>query len=150
MKLLNKIVSLVIISIIALSLVACSNTDTEEQNSEEEYVAELTDKEINIINENLKVFTEGTAFDGATYEIELDKKDLKVYVVKPITDIMTAFKTTNADDTVEAIKKSLVFDTAYEVILEETDLDISCMQVFVYGSDEELKNNEYYTIKTIM
>ena len=150
MRLLKKIVSLVIISIIALSLVACSNTDIEEQNSEEEQVVELTEKDINIIEENLKVLAEGTAFDGATYEIELDKKDLKVCVVKPITDIMTTFKTTNADDTVEAIKKSLVFDTAYEVILEETDLDISCMQVFVYGSDEELKNNEYYTIKTIM
>lgn len=141
-------------TILGLSLVACSSSDNseEETSKEQEQITKvyLSDEIISKIEENLNTFTEGTAFEGAKYKIELDKNDLKVSVIKPITDIMTSYNTVTADDTVEAIKKSLVFDDAYDSIVEETGIEFDCMQVFIFNGNDELKNNDYYTLKTIM
>ena len=141
-------------TILGLSLVACSSSDNseEETSKEQEQITKvyLSDETISKIEENLNTFTEGTAFEGAKYKIELDKNDLKVSVIKPITDIMTSYNTVTADDTVEAIKKSLVFDDAYDSIVEETGIEFDCMQVFIFNGNDELKNNDYYTLKTIM
>lgn len=149
----KKLLSFILICVISIPLVACGGNDesaskVENKDSKEELV--LTDKDISKIKENLDTFTKETAFEGATFEIELNKKDLKISVIKPITDIMTSYKTTTADDTVEAIKKTLVFDDAYDTIVEETGLKVDCMQVFIYNGEDEFKNNDYYTLKTIM
>ena len=149
----KKISSLVFTLILSLSLVAC-NSDTEQNNSEytikQEDKIELSQENMDTIETNLKTFTVGTAFDGAEFKIELEDKDLKVSVIKDINDIMKGYNTVTSDETVKSIRKSLIFDSAYEAILEETGLDLSCMQVFIFGSENEFKNNEYYTLKTIM
>lgn len=150
----KKIFLTLLATILGLSLVACSSSDNseEETSKEQEQITKvyLSDETISKIEENLNTFTEGTAFEGAKYKIELDKNDLKVSVIKPITDIMTSYNTVTADDTVEAIKKSLVFDDAYDSIVEETGIEFDCMQVFIFNGNDELKNNDYYTLKTIM
>ncbi len=151
----KKIFFTLVVTILGLSLVACSSTDNSEKETlkEQEQITKiyLADETISIIEENLNTFTEGTAFEGAKYKIELENNsDLKVSVIKNINDIMTSYKTITSDETVEAIKKSLVFDDAYDVIKEELGIKFECMQVFIFNSEEELNNNEYYTIKTIM
>ena len=151
----KKIFFTLVVTILGLSLVACSSTDNSEKETlkEQEQITKiyLADETISKIEENLNTFTEGTAFEGAKYKIELENNsDLKVYVIKNINDIMTSYKTITSDETVEAIKKSLVFDDAYDVIKEELGIKFECMQVFIFNSEEELNNNEYYTIKTIM
>lgn len=153
----KKILLTLVVTILGLSLVACSSTDNSEDETLKEQEQEritkiyLADETISIIEENLNTFTEGTAFEGSKYKIELENNsDLKVSVIKNINDIMTSYKTSTSDETVEAIKKSLVFDNAYDVIKEELDIKFECMQVFIFNSEEELNNNEYYTIKTIM
>lgn len=149
----KKILVFILVCIALISLVGCSSnensTSTTESDTKKEEIV-LTDKDISKIKENLKAFTEGTAFEDATFKIELDKNVLKVSVIKPITDIMKTYKTTTADDTVENIRKSLVFNDAYDAIKEETGLKFDYMQIFIFNSEDELKNNEYYTIKTIM
>ena len=151
----KKIFFTLVVTILGLSLVACSSTDNSEKETlkEQEQITKiyLADETISIIEENLNTFTEGTAFEGAKYKIELENNsDLKVSVIKNINDIMTSYKTITSDETVEAIKKSLVFDDAYDVIKEELGIKFECMQVFIFNSEEELNNNEYYTIKTII
>lgn len=149
----KKILSFILICIISIPLVACggnneSTSVEEKENNKEELT--LNDDDISKIKENLETFTEGTAFDSATFEVGLDKNTLKVSVIKPITDIMESYGTFSADDTVEAIRKSLVFDDVYEAIKEETGLKFDSMQVFIFGDEEQFKNNDYYTLKTIM
>lgn len=149
----KKILVFILICIALISLVGCNSTESSTSTTKSETKKEeitLTDKDISKIKENLKTFTEGTAFDSATFKVELDKNTLKISVIKPVKDIMTTYKTTTADDTVEAIRKSLVFDDAYETIKQETGLKFDSMQVFIFGSEDELKNNDYYTLKTIM
>lgn len=152
---LKKILSFILICIISIPLVACggnneSTSVEEKENNKDKEELTLTDDDVSKIKENLETFTEGTAFDGATFKVELDKNTLKISVIKPIKDIMTTYKTTTADDTVEAIRKSLVFDDTYDAIKEETGLKFDSMQVFIFGSEDELKNNDYYTLKSIM
>lgn len=149
----KKILAFVLICMSLVALVGCSSSESSTSTTKSETKKEeitLTDKDISKIKENLDTFTKGTTFDGATFEIELDKNKLKVSVIKPITDIMTSYNTFSADDTVEAIRKSLVFDDAYEVIKEETGLKFNSMQVFIFGNEEQFKNNDYYTLKSIM
>ena len=149
----RKILVFMLVCIVLISLVGCSNSENSASTTKSETKKEeltLTDKDISKIKENLKVFTEGTAFDSATFKVELDKNTLKISVIKPITDIMKSYSTISADDTVEAIRKSLVFNDAYETIKEETELKFNSMQVFIFNSEDELKNNDYYTLKTIM
>lgn len=149
----SKTIKILILTTIYLGLVACSDAKLKEENNDtQEQItkAYLSDSSKNTIEENLKTFTEGTAFEGAEFKIELDKNDLKISVIKPITDIMTSYNTITADDTVEAIKKSLVFDDAYDSIVEETGMEFDCMQVFIFNGNDELNNNDYYTLKTVM
>lgn len=148
----KKILVFMLVCIVLISLVGCNSENsastTKSETKKEELT--LTDKDISKINEELKIFTEGTAFDSATFKVELDKNTLKISVIKPIKDIMTTYKTTTADDTVEAIRKSLVFDDAYDAIKEETGLKFDSMQIFIFNSEEQFKNNDYYTLKSIM
>lgn len=149
----SKIIKTLILTTICLGLVACSDTQSKDEGSDNQQQitkVELSDDVKSIIEDNLNIFTEGTAFEGAAFNIELDKNDLKVSVIKPITDIMTSYNTVTSDDTVEAIKKSLVFDDAYDSIIEETGIEFDCMQVFIFNGNDELKDNDYYTLKTIM
>lgn len=149
----KKILGLILTGILILSIVGCSSKNNENSKNvkdiESEESIQLTDKDINKIQENLKFFTEGTAFDGAKFKINQDKNNLKISVIKPITDIMTEYKTNTADDTVKAIRKSLTFDGAYDVIKEELKHDFNSMQVFIFNGEKELDNNDYYTLKTI-
>lgn len=149
----KKILVFILVCIALISLVGCSSnensTSTNVSDTKKDEIV-LTDTDINKINENLKVFTEGTAFDGATFKIELDKNVLKVSVIKSVKDIMKVYKTNTADDTVENIRKSLVFNDAYDAIKEETGLKFDYMQIFIFNSEEQFKNNDYYTLKSIM
>ena len=150
----KKILGLVLVGILTLGIVGCyssnENNTKGESTSKVEENTKLSEKDMNIIEENLKTFTGGTAFDGATFKIEQDKKGLKVSVIKPITDIMAEYKTTTSDDTVGAIGKSLIFNDAYDSIKEEIKKDFDCMQVFIFNGEKEFNNNDYYTLKTIM
>lgn len=146
----KKLIGLIIIGIISMGVIGCSSTEPAPEQPKEEKIQKITlsDSDIASIATELESSCSGTAFDSAKFEISLDKSNtLKVDVIKDINDIMTSYKTLNADDTVEAIKKSLTFDTVYEIINE--DKKYNGMQVFVFGSEEEYKNNEYYTLKTI-
>lgn len=149
----KKILTFVLICMALISLVGCSSSENSTSTTKSETKKEeitLTDKDISKIKENLDTFTKGTAFDGATFEIDIDKNTLKISVIKPINDIMGSYGTLSADDTVETIRKSLVFDDAYETIQEETGLKFNSMQVFIFNSEEQFKNNDYYTLKSIM
>lgn len=150
---LKKYLGILLSGVLAIFIVGCSSTETnipEDKNTKVEETINLTENDIKTIEDNLNTFTEGTAFDGSTFKIENDNKGLKISVLKPITDIMTEYQTITADDTVEAIKKSLVFDDAYECIQDELNKKFDGMQVFIFNGEEEFNNNDYYTLKTIM
>lgn len=145
----KKILSLLVITLLSFSLVACSSTDTKEPVKEEVKKEELTlsDADIKTIKDELTSSCTATAFEGAKFEVKLNKNELSVSVIKNVNDIMKGLNTTTADDTVEAIKKSLTFDTAYETI--NKDNKYNCLQVFIFTDEEAYKNNDYYTLKTI-
>lgn len=150
----KKFLILVLAGVFTLALMGCSNGNKNKSNdkniAKSEKNLNLTEKDIQNIQESLKTFTDGTAFDNATFKIEQDQNKLKVSVIKPITDIMTKYKTATSDDTVKAIKKSLTFDEAYDSIKNEIKKDFECMQIFIFNGEKEFKNNDYYTLKTIM
>lgn len=127
------------------------NIDDNEKNISTTGIT-LVDNDIKIINDTLEKLTKETAYENAAFKIEISEKNnksLKISVIKPITDIMSYFNVTTADDTVKSIRNSLTFDTIYDNIKTSLNKDFGGMTVYYYDNEDLYNKNEFYTLKSI-
>lgn len=143
------------ILLLSLFLFGCNNQTNKNINSEkvkEENTIILNDDDIKIINDTLEKLTKETAYENAAFKIEMSEKNnnsLKISAIKSITDIMSYFNVTTADDTVKSIRNSLTFDTIYDNIKTSLNKDFEGMTVYYYDNEDLYNKNEFYTLKSI-
>lgn len=141
--------------LLSLFLFGCSKQANKNINAEkvkEENAIILNDDDIKIISDTLEKLTKETAHENASFKIEINEKNnksLKISVIKPITDIMSYFNVTTADDTVKSIRNSLTFDTIYDNIKTSLNKDFEGMTIYYYDNEELCNKNEFYTLKNI-
>ncbi|MBU5307559.1 hypothetical protein KQI18_07140 [Clostridioides mangenotii] len=109
----------------------------------------LSKEEVKKIEDSLNLWTEDTAYENSKFKIQTDGNNLKIAVVTPIMDLMTHYNTITADETVKAIKKSLIFDDACDSIKEENIVNFDSMQIYIFNNEKDFDNNDWYTLKTV-
>lgn len=142
--------------ILALMLMSCfvlvgcgGNSDKKEDNKQS---ITLEESDIKIINDTLVELTKGTAYEGSEFKIKMDDKRqgyISVSSIKPIVDIMSSYGVSDSDQAVKSIRKSLTFDSAFEIILSELNKGFEGMKVYIYDNEDNYNKGEFYTYKNI-